>query len=941
MTRFLSEYLSSLLLFFFFLCVSPLAQATHNRAGEITYRQLDALTIEATATIYSKASSTAADRDTIEICWGDGTCSNIVRVNGPIGPSGVPNGEILPNDIKVSLYVSEHTYGSINRYTMSVVDPNRNGGICNLNFPLSQNIQFYIRTTVTFFDPIFQAFNNSPVLTQPPIDVACVGQPYVHNPGAFDPDGDSLAYELVTPLEREGQPVDDYTLPAVPPNTITMNARTGTIVWASPHNPCPSGEFNIAFHVIEFRGGIPIDTLLRDMQIRVVECNNLPPQIASIQEFCVIAGDLLEFDVTATAPIMEADQLVNLTALGGPLSLPPNESPAVFPDVEAYQPQPLTRTFSWQTTCDHIANDPYKVIFRAQDDEPIFIPVENGVDTVFLSTLRIVNITVVGPPPEDLMAEPEQQDIILDWQLPYDCEITMDDYFQGFTVWRRIGSNFFPPDTCEPGLEGRGYTKITPAPIQDIDNGRYVYRDMALERGRTYCYRVLAEFAQTTQGGFPFNAVESLPSAEICLQLSRDVPLIVENSVMETDAANGEIMVRWTRPKAEDLDTLQNPGPYVYELYRAVGFSPADNDFVLIPGAVFTADNFSDPIDTFFLDTGLNTVTTPYTYRVAFYVDNITEPLGFATSASSVFLSIASSDELNTLTWEENVPWDNFEYEVFRWNGTTWITIGTTTEPEFFDNEGLVNGIEYCYYVESSGSYGVSDIRSPLFNLSQEACGTPLDTVPPCPPVLTVDNLCNNSEPGQACLVLDELTNELSWTNPIRTCAETDDVIAYRIYYKPTLDDSDFMLLGQIDDPEKLDTFHIPEIGLAGCYAVTAIDTFINESLFSNIVCVDNCPFYELPNAFTPNGDGSNELFKPYPYCFVDRIEMQIFNRWGQLVYETTNPDINWDGNNQAGMELAEGAYYYTCKVFEERVSGITASDELLSGYIELVRGRN
>ena len=151
----LSQQLRSLLPYVLFFLALPLVQATHNRAGEITYTQIGNLTIEATATIYSKASSTAADRDTIEICWGDGTCSSVVRINGPINGMGVPDGEILPNDIKRSLYRTTHTYGSINRYTMSVVDPNRNGGICNLNFPLSQNIQFYIRTTVTFFDPIF------------------------------------------------------------------------------------------------------------------------------------------------------------------------------------------------------------------------------------------------------------------------------------------------------------------------------------------------------------------------------------------------------------------------------------------------------------------------------------------------------------------------------------------------------------------------------------------------------------------------------------------------------------------------------------------------------------------------------------------------------------------------------------------------------------------
>jgi len=48
------------------------AQATHNRAGEITYEILDTpdgLTIRATITTYTKASSIAADRDTLDICW--------------------------------------------------------------------------------------------------------------------------------------------------------------------------------------------------------------------------------------------------------------------------------------------------------------------------------------------------------------------------------------------------------------------------------------------------------------------------------------------------------------------------------------------------------------------------------------------------------------------------------------------------------------------------------------------------------------------------------------------------------------------------------------------------------------------------------------------------------------------------------------------------------
>ncbi len=919
---------------FLFLMDIPTAMATHNRAGEITYVQTDALAIDATVTIYTKASSISADRDTIEICWGDGTCSSLVRANGPIsGSPGVPSGEILPNDIKKNEYKGSHVYPGLGHYELTSEDPNRNGGICNVNFPFSLDMPFFLRSTVTFFDPIFQAFNSSPILTQPPIDIACVGQPFFHNPGAFDPDGDSLAFVLAVPLQSANKEVEDYQLPPEPPNTITINPVTGNLIWASPHTPCTSGEYNVAFWIIEYRNGIPIDTMLRDMQIRVVECNNLPPQIEAPREICVIAGELVEFDVTATAPISEPDQLVNLTALGGPFELG-----ASFDTIDTYMPQPLTSTFRWQTTCNDISNEYYQVIFRSADNFPITIDVENGTEIVYLSTLFVVRIKVVGPPPEDLFAEAMQQNINLSWEKPYDCEFADGDFFKGFTVWRKINSNTFPIDTCTPGLDGKGYTKITPAPINDALGNRYVYTDVDLERGRTYCYRILAEFADTTLGGFSFNEVESLPSDEFCLQLSRDVPLIIQDSVMITDVSNGQIKVKWTKPDPNDLDTLQNLGPYVYELQRAVGFDPADADFINVPGGTFTSLTFAQANDTVFFDSGLNTQDNPYTYRLAFYVNNESEELGFATPASSVFASVASTDETNNLSWEERVPWDNYSYTIYRWKNTFWDSIGVSMEPEFSET-GLTNGVEYCYRIESTGTYGIPAIESPLFNMSQDICGTPIDTIPPCPPVLIVDNLCKDSEPGQVCEV-EDLKNELSWTNPNVECADTDDVVAYRIYYKPTIETPEFTLLGVIGTPLTLDTFHYPEIGLAGCYAVTAIDTFFNESAFSNIECVDNCPFYELPNAFTPNGDGDNELFIPYPYCFISSIDMKIFNRWGQLVFETTDPNINWDGTNQKGQELAEGPYFYTCQVFEDRVSGVNTG-ATLSGYIELVRGNN
>jgi large repetitive protein len=52
----------------------------------------------------------------------------------------------------------------------------------------------------------------------------------------------------------------------------------------------------------------------------------------------------------------------------------------------------------------------------------------------------------------------------------------------------------------------------------------------------------------------------------------------------------------------------------------------------------------------------------------------------------------------------------------------------------------------------------------------------------------------------------------------------------------------------------------------------------------------------EFPNAFTPDGDGENDYFKPAAYDGISEYRLLIYNRWGQVVYETDNPDYGWNG---------------------------------------------
>jgi gliding motility-associated-like protein len=103
---------------------------------------------------------------------------------------------------------------------------------------------------------------------------------------------------------------------------------------------------------------------------------------------------------------------------------------------------------------------------------------------------------------------------------------------------------------------------------------------------------------------------------------------------------------------------------------------------------------------------------------------------------------------------------------------------------------------------------------------------------------------------------------------------------------------------------------------------------------------MDNCPYYKLPNTFTPNGDGQNDVFKPVKnaFRFVEKVDFQVFNRWGQQVFQTTDPHLGWNGKNANGDDLASGTYFYTCIVYEQRLQGVVQSQEVLKGFIELIR---
>jgi len=919
--------------------IASQAQATHIRAGEVTIERKNCQGL--TFIFYVTGYVDLVDGQVLFgggiLDFGDGTPPvEVLRDN--------PRVEILldevdlggGNGVGVTRFRIEHTYSSNGTYIVTYTEQNRNEGI--LNMDNSVNTTFYVESVLRI-DP-FLGCNNSPAMLIPPIDFGCVGVAFYHNPGAFDEDGDSLAFEFVIPRKAEGTPVDNYreiddpsfmglTENGQNPATFTIDNITGDIILDSPGL---KGEYNIAFVVKEYRKVqgkyFLMGTVVRDMQIIIDDCTNNRPELEIPDDLCVEAGTNIQEIITATD--IDGDA-VKIEVLSGVLHFP--DSPASFsPDPPVFQAQPGQLQFEWQTTCEHIREQPYLVHFKVTDNP------SEGVKLVEFGTM---NIIVVAPSPKGLTSQVNSDRTIdLTWD-SYAC--TNAEYLQ---IWRRVDSFSIVADDCDTGMpENAGYVQIAKVSsattsFKDDNNGSKLAFDAK------YCYRLVAEFAPP-QGG------ESYVSTETCGIIKADGPAITHVTVDETSNTTGKITVSWRSPF--EIDQVLFPPPFKYELWRGDGLSGSANTKVMTLSA-----------DTTFQDSGLNTKENTFHYIVKLF-DSSGGEVRQSVSASQVDLEPTPLFQKIELNWQATVPWTNnsqtypmhyiYRDQVLVGDLAQLVLIDSVDvnsvgffymDDGGFNNVPLEDLILYCYYVKTEGTYGNPNILAPQINLSQIICAQPNDTDPPCAPSLNlnlfdcesflVDKDCNYSSFG----------NIINWHyDDTGECKE--DLKGYNIYFSETGDEDSFELIDFVKDDTTY--LHAGINSFKGCYYITSVDRSSNESEPSEIICNDNCPYYKLPNVFTPNGDGTNDTFRPLDQnsadvnaqCprFVRSVNFGVYNRWGVLLYEyksggENNIYINWDGRDSQGTLLSAGIYYYAADV----VFDVLIPDEreqTLRGWVQIL----
>ncbi len=935
-----------------------IAKATHIRAGEIVVKRTSNITLsfEITVTGYKDLDS-QIDFGGGQLRLGD---DNVLE-----GPFEVTREQLDENTEKV-FFVINHTYSRPNAagYLISYQEDFRNDNIINVNGGNSVMTTFYTETLV-IIDPFF-GINNSPVLTVPPVDFAAIGSVFVHNPGAFDPDGDSLAYKFtevkraqntVVGGYREMVNADFYTNydqgneSQTGRPTLTLNQLNGDLIWDAPGDitnqedppDCElKAEYNVAFIIEEWRNIFGKPRLMgyveRDMQIIVCSSDNQRPIIEAPDPVCVEAGTNINELIMGEDP--DGDP-VKLEAYGGPFEVNAPATYAPFP--ATYQNTPGSMVFDWNTVCGHVRKRPYDVQLKITDQPA------SGPSLVEFATWQI---TVVGPAPTGLSTTPQSaRSMQLGWD-PYTCGGA-----DSMQVWRRVGTYDIMVDECQLGMPpNTGYELVGKVPIGQtdfVDDGHGV----GLSAGANYCYRLVAEFPSAGEG-----KSESYVSGETCDSLLIDVPVITNVDVAETSQTVGEILVRWTPPY--QIDAGVNPGPYTYDLLRGTGAEESES---------YTKVNSTQLSDTVFVDAGLNTFNLSYNYKVVLYdANNIL--IDTSASASSVRLGLTPLLQAIDLTWSATVPWalrdPNFRYHyIFRdqvdlFNPDSLILIDSVevidapflyTDNGAFNNEPLDENIEYCYAITTYGSYGNDLLPEPLINRSQITCAQPNDTISPCrPPTLVFsDNFRCEDFLQQECAA-NIFENRIEWnTNQDPDCDL--DIEFYNIWFTPTGNFDDYQIVGTSFTTSFL---HENLPSFKGCYQIQAVDRSGNTSEFTEEICRDNCPSFRLPNAFSPNNDGVNDTFTPYynnefsnidgfdnTNCtrFVESIDFKLFDRSGKELFTYSSVDnendvlINWDGYTNSGQEVPAGVYYYAAEVSFDLLNP-DQTNEVFSGWVQLLR---
>jgi hypothetical protein len=278
--------------------------STHLRGGSLQILHLNDNSYEITILVYTKDTGNPGDvlfgGDGAVLDFGDGTTMLVPYVeNTMIDPS---------KQLAMAKFTIIHNYSEIGRYYVSYREPNRNEGV--INFSDSEHTEFYIESS--FLNN--GIFHSTPTFLTTPIFFGSIADMYQFSAACIDSANYTLYYELVTPLQDRGTPVNDYKLP----ENISINQYTGQVNWDTKFNgEYVVGEYTFAVKIYQVLGGKIIGYVIRDFQV-ILEDDNFRTSISDNKALDTNNRIFLDEGESASIKIFAEDidvDLIELTAV--------------------------------------------------------------------------------------------------------------------------------------------------------------------------------------------------------------------------------------------------------------------------------------------------------------------------------------------------------------------------------------------------------------------------------------------------------------------------------------------------------------------------------------------------------------------------------------------------------------------------------------------------
>ncbi len=403
---------------FLWLFFPKLSFATHVVGGDFTYRWLIGNQFELTVKIYRDClpGNAGFDQsivigifDKVTHARQDTLLMDLIEMDS-VSLSGPSASCSIPPEVCVEYAIYRDTIiipNNPNGYYLIWERCCRNSTIINMQSPLQTGMAFYAEM------PNPALHNSSPQFSNDPLPFVCENQPLNYSFSAVDPDGDVLVYELTTPLAGNTGLPNSSPVQAILPTPLP--APYPPITWAPGYslaNVCQSnqpltvdpstgqisvtvqnlGMYAMAVNVREFRNGVQIGMIRREIEFSVIICFGSVPQLSFSPNVLQTGTNYFEIYETDTLSLLISgtdteDSLwldVNSETMQQGAIAPPlataNVDSGMFYVASLYQ---------WTTDCGHARNDPYKVEIRLRDNgcplpftamDSIFIKVKSAND---------------------------------------------------------------------------------------------------------------------------------------------------------------------------------------------------------------------------------------------------------------------------------------------------------------------------------------------------------------------------------------------------------------------------------------------------------------------------------------------------------------------------------------------------------------------------------